>query len=91
MIDGTGAGGAEDQTILIRNGDIEAVGAFGTVTVPAGAESFDLSGHTVIPGIVGLHDHMYLSSNMGSMRPQLSTYPMLFLAAGVTTIRTSTE
>jgi imidazolonepropionase-like amidohydrolase len=89
VIDGTGAEGVEDQTIVIRDGDIEAVGAFGSVTVPAGAESFDLSGHTVIPGIVGLHDHMYLSSNMGSMRPQLSTYPMLFLAAGVTTIRTT--
>ena len=89
VIDGTGAEAMEDQTVVVRDGDIEAVGAFGSVTVPAGAESFDLSGHTVIPGIVGLHDHMYLSSNMGSMRPQLSTYPMLFLAAGVTTIRTT--
>lgn len=89
VIDGTGAEGVEDQTVLVRNGDIEAVGAFGSVAIPAGAESFDLTGHTVIPGIVGLHDHMYLSSNMGSMRPQLSTYPMLFLAAGVTTIRTT--
>ncbi len=89
VIDGTGAEAVEDQTVLIRDGDIEAVGAFGSVPVPPGAETFDLSGHTVMPGIVGLHDHMYLSSNMGSMRPQLATYPMLFLASGVTTIRTT--
>lgn len=89
VIDGTGAEAVENQTVLIRDGNVAEVGPFGSVDVPAGAESFDLSGHTVIPGIVGLHDHMYLSSNMGSMRPQLSTYPMLFLAAGVTTIRTT--
>jgi imidazolonepropionase-like amidohydrolase len=89
VIDGTGAEAVEDQTVLIRDGAIQAVGPFGSVAVPAGTEAFDLSGHSVMPGIVGLHDHMYLSSNMGSMRPQLATYPMLFLANGVTTIRTT--
>ena len=41
---------------------------FGSVQVPSGAEDASTcSGHTVMPGIIGLHDHMYLSSNMGGM------------------------
>ena len=89
VIDGTGAEAVQDQTVLVRDGTIEAVGPFGSVTVPDGAEVLDLAGHSVIPGIVGLHDHMYLSSNLGGMKLQLTTYPMLFLANGVTTIRTT--
>ena len=61
-----------------------------SVQVPAGAQVIDLTGHTIMPGIIGLHDHMYYSSPVGgSMRPMLFSYPRLFLATGVTTIRTT--
>jgi len=53
VIYGTGAEAVQDQTVLIRDGDIEAVGVFGSVQVPSGAETFDLSGHTVMPGRAG--------------------------------------
>src|SRR5438132_8757998 len=59
VVDGTGAAPAEDQTVVIANGKIQAVGRFGVVQVPAGARAMDLAGHTVIPGLVGLHDHSY--------------------------------
>jgi imidazolonepropionase-like amidohydrolase len=59
------------------------------VRPPAGARILDLAGHTVMPGIIGLHDHMYYSSVGGSMKPMLFSYPRLFLGAGVTTIRTT--
>jgi imidazolonepropionase-like amidohydrolase len=84
LIDGTGTPARDNQTIVIEGTQIKAVGPAGSVQIPANARVLDLAGHTVIPGLVGLHDHMYYSS-----RPQIVSYPRLFLAAGVTTIRTT--
>lgn len=90
LIDGTGQPARADQTVVIDGEKIAAVGPSATVTVPPGAQVIDLTGQTVMPGIVGLHDHMYYGSSVGgSMRPMLFSYPRLFLAAGVTTIRTT--
>jgi imidazolonepropionase-like amidohydrolase len=90
VIDGTGTAPREGQTIVITGDRITSVGSAGAVTVPAGARVIDLTGRTVIPGIVGLHDHMYYSSAAGgSMKMMLTSYPRLFLGNGVTTIRTA--
>ena len=90
VIDGTGTTAREDQTVIIEGETIRAVGKTGSVAVPAGARVIDLAGHTVIPGIVGMHDHMYYSSPVsGSMKIMPFSYPKLFLATGVTTIRTT--
>lgn len=89
VIDGTGAPARDDQTVVITGDRISAVGSVGSVTVPAGAQVLDLTGHSVIPGIIGIHDHMYYSSVNGSLRPMLTSYPKLFLSAGITTIRTT--
>src|SRR5258706_4322619 len=51
VIDGTGAAPADDQTVVIDNGKITAVGPFATVKAPANARVMDLRGSTVIPGI----------------------------------------
>ncbi|MEO8337529.1 MAG: amidohydrolase family protein, partial [bacterium] len=85
VIDGTGTSAREDQTVIIRGEKIDAVGTTGSVSIPAGAHVIDLTGKTVIPGIVGLHDHMYY----GGMKFMGASYPRLFLSAGVTTIRTT--
>lgn len=88
VIDGTGAAPRDDQTIVIEDGRIMAVGRAGKVRIPAGAEVLDLSGHTVIPGIVGLHDHTFYTTSQ--RRAQLNfSAPRLYLASGVTTIRTT--
>ena len=90
LVDGTGAPAREGQTVLIEGDNIRAIGRTGEVAVPPGAQVLDLAGHTVIPGIVGLHDHMYYSSAAGgSMKMMLYSYPRLFLGNGVTTIRTA--
>jgi imidazolonepropionase-like amidohydrolase len=90
LVDGTGAPARDGQTIVIEGATIRAVGPTATTTVPAGARVLDLAGHTVMPGMVGLHDHMYYSSAAGgSMKMMLSSYPRLFLANGITTIRTA--
>jgi imidazolonepropionase-like amidohydrolase len=85
LVDGTGTPARDDQTIVIRGERIAAVGKTGTVTIPADARTIDLTGKTVIPGLIGLHDHMYY----GGMRFMGVSYPRLFLSAGVTTIRTT--
>jgi len=90
LVDGTGTPAKDDQTILITGDKITAVGKTGSVTIPADARTIDLTGRTVIPGLVGLHDHMYYSSPVsGSMKIMPFSYPKLFLANGVTTIRTT--
>lgn len=90
VIDGTGSPARDGQTIVLRDGRIEAIGPASTTRAPSGARVLRLDGHTVIPGLIGLHDHMYYSSAAGgSMKMMLQSYPRLFLAAGVTTIRTT--
>ena len=90
VIDGTGAPARDGLTIVIQGERIAAVGLPAQVTVPPGAQVIDAGGRTVIPGLVGLHDHMYYSSAAGgSMKMMLQSYPRLFLGAGVTTIRTA--
>jgi len=91
VIDGTGAAPSEDQTLLISNGKIQSLEASATAKVPADAQVLDLKGYTVLPGLVGMHNHMFfpmggtppMYSNMGS------SFPRLYLANGVTTIRTT--
>ena len=98
IIDGTGAAPLEDQSILIENGRITSISKE-TTAAPSTAV-VDLHGHTVIPGLVGMHDHLYYiaradeavdgSSEPPLIVPQMSfSAPRMYLAAGVTTIRTA--
>src|ERR1044071_2852206 len=52
VIDGTGAPVRANQTLLIRDGKIAAIGAAGNVPVPEGATVIDLAGKSVMPGLV---------------------------------------
>ena len=88
VVDGTGAPPREGQTIVIQNGRITAVGAAGQVSVPGGARTIDLAGHTVLPGLVGMHDHTFYTTRGRSVQLQFSA-PRLYLGSGVTTIRTT--
>ena len=59
VIDGTGGAAREDQTIVINRGKIEWMGDIATAKFPEDAQVLDLHGYTVIPGLVGMHDHMF--------------------------------
>ena len=89
LIDGTGGPAATDQTVVLRDGRIAAVGPARTVRVPAGARVLDLSGHTLIPGLVGLHNHLYYTAAGGRSAQLGFSAPRLYLGAGVTTVRTT--
>ena len=86
LIDGTGAAPKSGQTILLENGRIRAIGD--DVTIPDGAERLDLSGHTVLPGLVGVHNHTFYTTSVRQSQMNV-TSPRLYLASGVTTIRTT--
>src|SRR5262245_10814680 len=90
VIDGTGAPAREDQTIIIDSGRIAAIGPTAEINVPASARSLDLSGHTAMPGLVGMHNHLFYAIDGGKQYVFASqTFAPLYLAAGVTTIRTA--
>jgi imidazolonepropionase-like amidohydrolase len=92
VIDGTGTGVLTGQTVLIDNGKIAAVGPTAQVTVPAGATTIDGTSKTLIPGLVGMHEHLfYVSPASGPPLAieQFLTFPPLYLASGVTTARTT--
>ena len=90
VIDGTGAAPREDQTVVIDHGKITAVGPAASTPAPSGAQTMDLTGNTVIPGIVGMHEHLFYYSGNGipMYNEQAFSFPRLYLASGVTTART---
>ncbi len=58
VIDGTGAPAKEDQAIVIANGKIQFIGPAVSAQIPQGAQRMERSGYTVIPGLVGMQDHL---------------------------------
>jgi imidazolonepropionase-like amidohydrolase len=96
VIDGSGAAPMEDQRIDIENGKITRVqSAKLRNAYPPNAKVLDLTGRTVIPGLVGMHEHLfYPTPDAGSGRQQMygemaDSAPRLYLAGGVTTARTT--
>jgi imidazolonepropionase-like amidohydrolase len=88
VIDGTGAAARENQSLVLRNGEIAEVGDAAGIKSPEGAVTLDLAGKTVIPGLVMVHEHLYYPTG-GSVYAQLgASFVRLYLAGGVTTMRT---
>ncbi|HXI32397.1 MAG TPA: amidohydrolase family protein [Vicinamibacterales bacterium] len=89
VIDGTGAPPREDQTIVIRDGAIADLGSAASIAVPPGATTVDLSGKSVIPGLVMMHEHLYYTTGPGVYGQLGASFSRLYLAGGVTTMRTA--
>ena len=88
VIDGTGQPARDKQTIILRNGLIADVGDAARVPAPAGADVIDLTGKSVIPGLVMLHEHLYYPTGPGVYGQLGESFTRLYLAGGVTTMRT---
>jgi hypothetical protein len=102
IIDGTGAAPRSDQTLIIANGRIAALGPTDSIALPAGAAVHDYPGCAVLPGLIGMHDHLFYTASREQQRTSAAgvepgifinevpfTAPRLYLAAGVTTLRTT--
>ena len=88
VIDGTGAAAREDHTLVIRDGNIAAMGPSASVAAPEGATVIDLTGKSVIPGLVMMHEHFYYPNGPGVYGQLGESFSRLYLAGGVTTMRT---
>jgi imidazolonepropionase-like amidohydrolase len=89
VIDGTGAPARDDQTVIIRDGRIAALGASRSIATPAGAQVIDLAGKTLIPGLVMVHEHLYYPTAAGVYANLAESFTRLYLAGGVTSMRTA--
>jgi imidazolonepropionase-like amidohydrolase len=93
VIDGTGAEAKEEQTLLIKAGKILSLGPSDRTPVPADARTLDLRGRTVLPGLVMLHEHLFwlfeVEGGVGISHPEHFSFPRMYLAQGVTTLRTA--
>ena len=65
VIDGTGAPARENQTLILRGGNIAEIGDAGRIKAPEGATVVDLTGKSVIPGLVMVHEHLYYPTGPG--------------------------
>ncbi len=100
VIDGTGADAVEDRNVVIEGGKISSIEKGADVAAIAGTTVLDLRGYSVMPGIVGMHNHLYYVAVPNTkadffgedpfLVPQMTfSAPRLYLAGGVTTMRTT--
>ena len=100
VIDGTGAAAVDDQNVTIENGKIASIDKSTDVGSSGDTTALDLRGYSVMPGIVGMHNHLFYIArpNLTAQRrsdpplmvPEMAfSSPRLYLAAGVTTMRTT--
>src|SRR5215471_18753505 len=89
VIDGPGGPARQNQTIIIRDGKIAALSDGSRIASPAGAIVIDLTGKSVIPGLVMLHEHLYYPVGPNVYGQLGVSFARLYLAGGVTTMRTA--
>jgi imidazolonepropionase-like amidohydrolase len=86
VIDGTGQAPIERGTIIVNNGRIQAVGAEGSVTIPAGATRVDLAGKTIVPGLINAHGHLNADVSDRPIRDKLIGQLRVYADYGITSV-----
>ena len=89
VIDGTGAAAKTGQTVVVQNGMITAIGNTSSVAVPPNALVMDMTGKSIIPGLVMVHEHLYYPNTGGMYGLYNESFSRLYLAGGVTAMRTA--
>ena len=101
VIDGTGKPSVEDQNVVIEHGKISKIENAHETPPNGDTTVVEMKGYSVMPGIVGMHNHLYYSATPNyepgrvplwdapRILPQMTfSAPRLYLAGGVTTMRT---
>lgn len=86
VIDGTGRPPIEQATLVITDGRVQAVGAASAVEVPAGATRVDVSGKTIVPGLINAHGHLNDGDDALPEREQILQQLRQYAQYGVTTV-----
>jgi|GEM_PF-4159900 len=99
VIDGTGAAPGPDRNVTLEAGKITAISPGAEVPPSDGTTVLDLRGYSVMPGIVGMHNHLsfFVRENLAAdgssdgffLTEMIFSGPRLYLANGVTTMRTT--
>jgi enamidase len=90
VVDGTGAAPKTGQTIVLNDGVISALGPDASVKPPANARVIDGTSKTVIPGLFHMHEHLFYTILQGKAYGfNAETFSRLYLAGGVTSLRTA--
>src|SRR2546427_5749455 len=87
LIDGNSASPRRDQVIVIRGNRIEIVSDASSAKIPEGANVVDLSGATVLPGLIDSHTHIFLQGedpSQGGYDENILKYPLALRAARAT-------
>ncbi|MDH5316683.1 MAG: amidohydrolase, partial [Gemmatimonadota bacterium] len=88
LIDGTGSPARDGMTVMVRDGRIVEVGPSARVRLPAGIREIDGRGRTLLPGLVMVHEHLFYPAGQLRYNTNQNSFPPLYLAGGVTTMRT---
>ena len=88
IFDGTGKAVIEKGTILVTDGKIAAVGSSKKVRVPKGAQTIDVSGKTITPGLINAHGHVsdVEGKKTGATEASVARQLSLFARYGITTV-----
>ncbi|MBL6939235.1 MAG: amidohydrolase family protein [Alphaproteobacteria bacterium] len=91
IVDGTGGKPRYDQTLIVKDGRIAALGPAARTPVPKGATVIDGHGKTLLPGFVMVHEHLFYPMGTYGARDYAAlpaSFARLYLAGGTTTART---
>ncbi len=77
LIDGLGGEPVKNACVIIRNGIIEKIGKAGEIEIPEEAETVELNGATILPGLIDAHYHNENSLKMADF----------YLRHGITSVR----
>lgn len=92
LIDGTGNPVQSHMDVLIENGKISAVDKTGQIITSDNVKRINGTNHTLIPGLVMMHEHLFytkLFENFFDVTQMSYSFSRLYLAGGVTTMRTA--
>ncbi len=90
VIDGTGAPALQDQTVVVNGGKIQSIALSSSARIPEGAKVLDLTGRSIMPGLVLMHEHLFYPTGRLALFNEMGwSFPRLYLACGVTSMRTA--